>query len=254
MKKNDVVVMERPQLATIKTPKGTPTWTPVSHTDVLNLFEKEVKARGFRIINERHQVARAGNRYFGVLYLERPKKEQAKSARDFDLLLGMRNAHDRSIAVGGVAGSHVIVCANMCFSGEEKFTQRHTRFVENYLPHQVQSIVGKLMKRYEIQDARIDAYKTIEITDTRANDFIIEALDRGAICGSDIPEILTEWRTPKHPEFSDGKTVWRLFNSFTENFKQVSIFDLPRRSDILHMLADKAAKFEVPTLEEAAKN
>jgi hypothetical protein len=64
----------------------------------------------------------------------------------------------------------------------------------------------------------------------------------GVVPVTRVPAILSEWRTPRHREFSqDGKTVWRLFNAFTEALKGSSPHGvLPRRSQALHGLMDVA--------------
>src|SRR5438067_230883 len=54
-----------------------------------------------------------------------------------------------------------------------------------------------------------------------------------------LPAVLAEWREPRHPEFRDGKTAWRLFNAFTEGLKG-NLDALPRRTQALHGLMDAA--------------
>jgi hypothetical protein len=54
-----------------------------------------------------------------------------------------------------------------------------------------------------------------------------------------IPDVLQEWREPKHPEFREGRTAWRLFNAFTEILKG-NLGELPRRTQALHGFMDSA--------------
>jgi hypothetical protein len=54
--------------------------------------------------------------------------------------------------------------------------------------------------------------------------------------------VLTEWRTPRQPEFAaGGMTAWRLFIAFSETLKG-GLDYLPRRTQALHGLMGIACK------------
>ena len=77
------------------------------------------------------------------------------------------------------------------------------------------------------------------IHDKTANDLLVRAVDCRVIPVTQLPHVLKEWREPSHAEFTeDGRTLWRLFNAFTESFKSRSLERLPRRSQALHGLLD----------------
>ena len=78
------------------------------------------------------------------------------------------------------------------------------------------------------------------IPDEKAHDLVVKALDAKVIGTDLIPAVLTEWRTPRHPEFTPGgKTAWRLFNAFTEAFKKCSIWNATRRGLVFQELFDR---------------
>jgi hypothetical protein len=52
-----------------------------------------------------------------------------------------------------------------------------------------------------------------------------------------IPDVLAAWRQPAHGEF-EARTVWSLFNSFTEALKQGNLAELLKRTEALHGLLD----------------
>src|SRR5439155_1920267 len=89
------------------------------------------------------------------------------------------------------------------------------------------------------QERRFAAYQGHELTEQGAHDLIILGLDSRVIPVTRIPEVLQEWREPRHPEFRQGRTAWRLFNAFTEILKG-NLAELPRRSQALHGLMDSA--------------
>ena len=96
------------------------------------------------------------------------------------------------------------------------------------------------------QDERICAYKQTELTDPAVHDLVIRAVDASVLPVTQVPAVLSEWRTPTHEEFAaDGKTAWRLFNAFTETWKGRNLSALPRRSQALHGLLDAACGLAV---------
>lgn len=238
MKDNNPYVVGHAKLARVKTPAATRTWNPIPHHELFELFANSLNKKGLDLVDAKHTLSHQGKRYFGVINVKRKNE-----AADFHLSVGIRNSHDKFLAAGGVAGSRVIVCSNLMFDGEWKFTERHTSQVETRIDEQVTVVVDKLMSNYAVQDDRFAQYKAFELSDPQANNLIIQAIDAGVIAARDIPHVIKQWRTPDHPEFSaDGKTAWRLFNAFTDFFKGVNLFDLPKRGKALNELMDSAVR------------
>jgi hypothetical protein len=89
------------------------------------------------------------------------------------------------------------------------------------------------------QSQRIEAYKQKRIKGSTAHDLMVRAVDSRVIPVTQLPLVLSEWREPSHDEFKeDGRSLWRLYNAFTESFKTRSLEMLPRRSQALHGLMD----------------
>ena len=75
------------------------------------------------------------------------------------------------------------------------------------------------------------------MTEGQAHDLIVRSLDARVVPVTRIPAVLTEWREPRHVEFRQGRTAWRLFQAFTESIKG-NLDALPRRTQALHGLLD----------------
>jgi len=176
-----------------------------------------------------------GDRYFGLMELS-----SSQNASDYSLVLGLRNSHDKTFPASIALGSQVIVCDNLSFFGEVVLTRKHTRFIERDLPGIVAQAVGRLSEMRTQQDDRIGLYKQTQIQDKTAHDLMVRAVDARVIPVTQFPLVLSVWREPSHPEFmQDGNSVWRLFNAFTESFKNRSLEVLPSRSQALHGLLDR---------------
>jgi hypothetical protein len=79
----------------------------------------------------------------------------------------------------------------------------------------------------------------MQVSDPVAHDLVIRAVDANVLPVTQVPAVLSEWRSPSHKEFSaDGKTLWRFHNAMTEVWKGRNLAALPRRSQALHGLLD----------------
>ena len=242
--------VERGQLALVFTPQRTDTWVPIAHDRFLGGVIEHLQVSGLSIVNEAHALTKDGNRYFGLLQVA-----NGHNPGDYGIVVGVRNSHDKTFPAGLVVGAAVFVCDNLSFSGEIKLARKHAVFVERDLPQLIARAVGQLTDQRRKQDLRFDAYKHTEFTDAEAHDLLIRAIDARVLPVTKLPEVLTEWRTPRHPEFAkDGKTGWRMFNAVTEIIKGNLDF-LPRRTQAMHGLLDIACKIDgkmvVGTVETA---
>jgi hypothetical protein len=227
--------VSRDEIVNALTPQSTHTWVPVPHYRLIDLVENALERQGFSITNQAHGIWGNGDRYFGLMELS-----SSQNAADYSLVLGLRNSHDKTFPASIALGSQVIVCDNLSFFGEVVLTRKHTRFIERDLPGVVAQAVGRLSEMRTQQNERIAVYKQTQIHEQTAHDLMVRAVDARVIPVTQLPLVLGEWREPSHAEFTeDGNSVWRLFNAFTESFKNRSLEVLPSRSQALHGLLDR---------------
>ena len=229
----------REAVTQVKTPAATKTWCPIAHGDFIGQVEKALTTANMRVVEEAHALTKGGDRYFGLLQVANCQK----TSDDYCYVLGLRNCHDKAFTASMVVGGQVFVCDNLAFSGEIQIYRKHTSRIMEDLPKLTANAMGLLAQKWTVMSDRIEKYKTSELNDAQAHDMIIRAVDAGATTLNQVPAILKEWRAPSHPEFATGKTAWRLFNSFTENYKTGSLALTPRRSITLHGLMDAQVGF-----------
>jgi len=252
MQKNDLVLhcgaakVDRAAVEIVPTPAATQTWTPIPHTTLIERVEDTLKSDGLSIVQQTHSLTRGGNRYFGLMQIA-----NGHNSEDYGWVLGLRNSHDQSFPAGLVVGAGVFVCDNLSFSGEIRMTRKHTTHIMRDLPGLVQRAIGQLMSRWHAQDVRIEAYKGFELSDMQAHDMIVRAMDARAVTSTRVPDLLQEWRHPKHEAFAP-RTAWSLFNGFTEVLKPLSLNELSIRTQRLHGLFDAQVGLvsAVPATEE----
>lgn len=230
----------RHEVTEVLTPRPTRTWMPIAHTELINQVERTLRSNGLVIGTQAHSLSHDQARYFGLMEIQR-----TEAAEDYCWVLGLRNSHDKKFPAGIVVGSQVFCCDNLAFSGEIKLARKHTRFIMRDLPQLVQGAIGKLTNRWHHQDARFASYKRADLDDRTAHDLVIRALDVGVCPNRKIPEILKHWREPIYPEF-EPRTVWSLFNGFTDALKG-NLNELPRRTEALHGLLDNHVGLALPS-------
>jgi hypothetical protein len=212
---------------------------PVAHHRLLAGVRSSLEGAGLAVVHEAHGLTGDGARYFGLLQVA-----NGHNPDDFGLVVGLRNSHDKSFPAGLAVGAAVFVWDNLSFSGEVRLARKHTAHVERDLPQLIDAAVGQLGDLRRTQEGPFAAYKGRELADREAHDLVIQALDARVLPVTRLPDVLREWREPRHPEFRQGRTAWRLFNAFTEALKG-HLGELPRRSQALHGLLDAACGLAV---------
>jgi len=227
-------VVNREQVAGVLTPPRTESWVPIGHERLLAAVQRSLERSGLHVVSEAHGLTCDGNRYFGLLQVT-----NGTNPEDFGLVVGLRNSHDKKFPAALVLGASVFVCDNLSFSGEVRLARKHTVHIERDLPQLIDRAVGMLGGLRRTQEQRFLAYRQRELSEPQAHDLIVRALDGRIVPVTRIPEVLQEWRAPRHPEFREARTAWRLFNAFTEILKG-RLDVLPARTLALHGLLDGA--------------
>ena len=223
--------VDRDAVRSVPTPLSTPTWTPIPHLRLVEQVERALRAAHYEIVTQAHALSHSGDRYFGLIQVV-----SARSNPDYSLVLGLRNSHDKRFPAGLVAGAQVFVCDNLSFHGEVELSRKHTRFIGRDLPLLTERAIGQLQESWHSQEKRIDRYMGHAIADRDAHDLMVRAVDVGVCPVTVLPKIVQEWREPSHAVFRE-RTVWSLFNGFTEALKG-NLGLLPARTQALHGLMD----------------
>ena len=223
--------VDRAAVKLVPTPIATNTWSPIPHLRLVEQVERALRASHLEIVNQAHALSHGGDRYFGLIQIE-----GARSNRDYSLVLGLRNSHDKRFPAGLVAGAQVFVCDNLSFHGEVELSRKHTRFIGRDLPMLTERAIGQLQEKWHNQEQRIESYMGYAINDRDAHDLMVRAVDVGVCPVTVLPKVVHEWREPSHEVFK-ARTVWSLFNGFTEALKG-NLAMLPPRTQALHALMD----------------
>ena len=224
------------QLIGVETPEATDTFTPIPHAKLVGLTREAIGRAGLQVETEEHSLARGGQRYFGGFAL----RGGDITGADRQIVLGLRNAHDKSFAASICISNRMMVCENLCFSSDIKLARRHTTNIFADLPRILSDAVGRVVSHWNDMGKRIEAYQQTEISRDRAADLIVDLVDAKAFPARDIYSAVNEFRNPRHDEFKGG-TLWTLYNSITENLKGGDLSKLPFRTMTAQSIFDRIA-------------
>ena len=223
--------VERSALKSVHTPVATPTWQPIPHLRLVEQVERALSHARLTIVNQAHALSHGGDRYFGLIQVQ-----TKGGSSDYALVLGLRNSHDKRFPAGLVAGAQVFVCDNLSFHGEVELSRKHTRFITRDLPLLTERAIGQLQDRWQHQETRINRYREHPLANRDAHDLMVRAVDVGVCPVTSLTKVVQEWREPSHEAFRP-RTVWSLFNGFTEALKG-NLPLLSARTQALHGLMD----------------
>lgn len=230
------------ELTKVATPTATDTHTPIPHHQLVDLTRDALGRAGLDIKEEEHAIARGGLRYFGGFSLA----GETIKGEDRNIVLGLRNAHDKSFAASIAVGNQMMVCENLCFSSDVKLARRHTTHIMSDLPRVLSSAIARVTAHWTDMGNRIESYKQTEVES--ASDLIVQLVDANAFPARDIYKAVNEFRNPRHEEFKGG-SLWTLYNSITENLKGSDLTKLADRTMRMQSVFDKVAN-HIPDLPE----
>ena len=222
-------------------------YQPISHNLLIDKTRKHLTDGGFEVVDECHNLARQGKRYFGLFEVTHPTRENT----DRGTIIGLRNAHDKCFPAGLCAGDAPFVCDNLIFTNSVKLARRHTKNIFAELDSVIARTLGKLFTFWGGQDQRIDSYKAFDLTNPQVNDLVIRAYKAGAISKTKVVDVVNQWEKSDHPAFWD-RNMNSLYNAFTEVYKG-NLVALPNRSDALHSVLDSEVGFDLSAFEATEK-
>jgi hypothetical protein len=220
----DDQLITRDQLAMIPTPRALGRFhNPYPFGQYIEDVDHALGLNGIKIINEEFAVTKDHGRMFGVMEIgsAKPLEGELITSDEWSLLVGVRGAHDQKIQRGLVLGSSVMVCSNLCFSGNVgSIKTKQTTNIAARLPGLIRDAVAKIPELAHRQERVYDAYHDKELRPRGGDAALVEIYRRDGMSSAQLGRAIHEWHEPTHGEHeADGWTAWRLMNSVTESLK-----------------------------------
>ena len=221
-------IFSRDEVARTDTPSSTQTWRPVPHIDVIEAVTEVIRAHNWNIEGEKFGLASEGQKLFGVMEIS------SSSSPEWRRCIGLRNSHDKSLAVGLTAGIVVCVCTNLAFGGTTVVKRKHTSRID--LSELIDRAVASLEDDFLTEETVCENLKDVYLKDDdEARSCIVRAAELGVINSCDILPVYQEFKSPSHEEFAEP-TRWSLMNALSEIIKKYS----PQRVDYSYRALNRA--------------
>lgn len=201
-------LVDRADLDQVEAPPATDSWFPVKHATVADTVAQALTAAGFQVRSAKYALSRGDARLFSTMDLATPL------GSGVSLAVGVRNSTDKSLPLGFVAGSRVLVCDNLAFRSELLVRRKHTRFGQERFAEAICKAVQSLAQFKETEAARIRHFRSCEVQDVQAESLMLRAYEQDVVSHRLLPRVIKEWRVPSFEEFRE-RTLWSLFNAFT---------------------------------------
>ena len=205
--------VKREDLSLVPTPPATDTFKPIAHAALIDELEKSLAFRHIQIVRDEYAVTPDGMKLFGLLELN-SEYEGVRFA------IGLRNANDKSMRLGMVAGYRVFVCDNMALSGDFKpLLAKHTKNFD--LVESLSIGVDRIQRGFEPLKEAITFKREHRLGDDEARSMVYRAFMEHRFPVKLLKTVHHEFFVaPSYTEFKQ-QTVWSLENAFTTAFKEL---------------------------------
>lgn len=232
------------QIENVQTPDAIGAHYPIPHIDVYHRVRDTIDRHGFQVLEINHSLNWNHQQYYCVMRIQDTEHKS--------LLVGARNAHDKTCAASVIGGALLKVCTNGWFFGEYKFSRKHTRYLSRDLDGHITEAIAHLAIGKQQDDDRELVYRDTRLAKRDADHLLIESLRARALPASKIPEVLQVYERPPHAEYGT-ENLWTLFQAYTELGKSMQVNTLQRRTIKLQGLFDAYAMQRASTIDVVAE-
>ena len=209
---------------------------PYSFADFADNTVSAIERAGYSVTDEEFAVQKDGMRVFGILKvsnapdvspavptLASSENVPALYKPEWNLVVGVRGSNDQSVSRGLVIGSQVMVCSNLCFSGDlGKWNRKQTTNVESDMPQIIRRAVDQLDRKNEELTVNFDAFNAAKVDRDGGDRILMDILRGGGFSASQFERAVEHWdKLPAdlQEHSANGRTLWWLFNACTHGLK-----------------------------------
>ena len=199
-------------------PLATESYAPISNRDLIDMVEYKAKSiTGYTPVGRSFVLGAKGSQMFGAISLD--TGDTGRTA-----LVGFANSYNKSRSVRVVSGAQIMVCSNMCISGDAFSGRRkHTPGAVVDVEKLVEDAVRRTHDTYREVAASLDTWKSMGLSWEKGAEALGVMFFEGLLSPRQTSIAMKDWRdardgNPRHEEFAEN-TVYSLYNCVTEGLK-----------------------------------
>lgn len=209
-------------LRAVPVPPSTPTYSPINHGEWAEMVMRTMETNLPIVrVGEAWGLAREGRRMFGVVRYA-VSGDFGKPDEMMQFSLGMRGAHDKSLARALCLGAVVTVCSNLCFGGDIfQGRKRHSSGFSQNFDAVLKAAIEAAPQVYRATVADMRSMRSHAMT----NDEVFAALGlmfgRGIITSGEMIRALKYWRRPPHADH-EGRNLYSAYQGVNDALKRAA--------------------------------
>jgi hypothetical protein len=209
------------ELALVPTPERTDTWKPVPHHVVPQVITDMVREREWAFADEtsrfQYSLSKDSAKMFGVTKVVIPG---VTVDEEFQMAIGFRNSHDKTIALRVAVGAQVTVCDNMMITGDIQVRRIHSNLIDplGAMREAFERIPGAAQKLTDwFGDLR-----ELKVSEGDGVALLAECVERKALPifhFMDARASFLKAYAGDNESILHGDTMWGVYQAVTEQFK-----------------------------------
>jgi hypothetical protein len=185
---------------------------PYAFSEFVSDIHNSLRRHEIEVTAEEYIVQKDYQRLFGMMVVG--------DGEGYQMTLGVRGSHDQSVPRGIAIGTNVLVCSNLCFSGE-LFNGKAKQTIHNSgrILQLIDDAVSQIGNASEEQHQMFRTYKELDINESLVNSILINCFKRGGLSGAQLGMAIKEFDSPSYSQHREFATTWKLFNALTQAIK-----------------------------------
>jgi len=152
--------------------------------------------------------------------------------------MGIRNSLDKKFAVGVCAGSHVLVCDNLAFTGQFIEFKRHTGSLNmDELNALASRAIAGVTKKMSIFTEWHTQLKNFDLNDKEFKVLTFEAMKQDVFVPSKFNSFLDCYKE-ENAQSSHSESLYAFHGAVTRLMRDQNLFQIQRKSDNLNRVID----------------
>ncbi len=201
------------EVLSVPVPDHTDSYIPVSNKHLIDSVKDQLSSNGLSVSNEQYELSKNGLQMFGSMSIAANSTDNVM-VKEF----GFRNSYDKSLPVGFVSGSRVLVCSNLMFRGDIILMRKHTLNVYGDFERLLSQAVSGIDTQFSSIQYEYEKMNSIPVSDTEAAHLTGEMYFKNKIKDTHVSIIRKEWN-----DTYKNKTAWDFCQCTTEALKKHSV-------------------------------
>jgi len=178
-------------------PSLTETYSPVAHSELIYLIEKQLEADGYSVRSNHTQGNWNGEQMSGSMMVSKDGY-----GGDFSQTVAYMNSYNKRLPVRLASGARAFICENGMIIGEIISLRKHTGEVFPVLKEMIASSIAGMDASFEKTQSDVAKMKEFDLTKTMAAELVGRMyIEERILNSNEVNELARQLRKPTFEDF-----------------------------------------------------